>query len=339
MMKLAINGFGRIGRASLKIASAKPDIDVLAINDLADPEMLAYLFKYDSAYGHFNGSVEAVKEGDLNFLVVNGKKINLFSQSDPTKLPWKDLDIDVVLECTGFFEKDDSALAHITGGAKKVVVSAPTKGGTAQIFLLGVNHETYNNQPLISNASCTTNCISPVVQVLNTTFGIKKSLMTTIHAVTANQNIVDGTIKGKDFRRGRAGMSNMVPTSTGAAIATTQVIPSLANKFDGISIRVPVITGSLSDITMVMERNVTVEEINSALIEASKTPKYKGIIKATSDEIVSSDIVGSSFSAIVDLSMTRVVDGDLVKVLAWYDNEWGYSNRLVEMAQHVHTNS
>jgi glyceraldehyde 3-phosphate dehydrogenase len=269
-----------------------------------------------------------------HLIVDNALACVLLSEKDPVNLPWKDLDVDVVLECTGFFVKDDAAKAHIEAGAKKVVVSAPTKGGTAQTLLLGANHDSYSGNDLISNASCTTNCVSPVVSVLHKKFGIVKSALTTIHAVTAGQNVVDGPPNPKkpDMRRARAAGWNMVPTSTGAAKATAEVIPELKGMFDGIAIRVPIITGSISDITMLLAKKTTVEEVNNALEEASKKPFYEGILKTTYEPIVSSDIIGSTYSSIVDLSMTKVIDGDLVKILAWYDNEWGYSNRLVEMA-------
>ncbi len=328
--RIAINGFGRIGRASYKIAFDKPDVEIVAINDLTSPEILVHLLKYDSAYGRYGKDIRL--EG--NTLVVNGKKTVITAEKDPEKLPWKDLNVDVVLECTGRFTQDDAAVAHIRAGAKKVIVSAPTKGGETQTFLRGVNDEQYLGQNVISNASCTTNCISPVVAAIHEKFKIVKSIMTTVHAITAEQNLVDGPPPPlhPDLRRARAAGYNMVPTTTGAAKATTSVIPELKGLFDGISIRVPIITGSISDITMLVSRKTTVEEINQALTEAAANPRYKNVMTVTNEPIVSSDIVGSPFSAICDLSMTKVVDGDLVKVLAWYDNEWGYSNRLVEMA-------
>jgi len=271
------------------------------------------------------------------YLVVDGKKTLVLSQTEPDKLPWKELGVDVVLECTGRFTEDDMAALHIKAGAKKVVVSAPTKGGVTEIFLLGVNNEKYKGQQVVSNASCTTNNISPVIAVLHSKFKILKSAMTTVHAVTAEQNNVDGPPPKlhPDLRRARASGFNIVPTTTGAAKATTKTIPDLEGKFDGIAIRVPVVTGSLSDLTMLVSRKTTVDEVNKVLLDASKESKYNGILSATYEPIVSSDIIGSPFSAIVDLSLTKVIDGDLVKVLAWYDNEWGYSNRLVEMAMLV----
>jgi glyceraldehyde 3-phosphate dehydrogenase len=351
--RIAINGFGRIGRQSFKIAFEKPELEITAVNDLTNPRILAHLLKYDTAYGLYTKEIYVeedcvkvslesnkgekeffTKSGKKNYLVVDGRKTLVLAEKDATKLPWKDLNIDVVLECTGRFTDANSSEVHIQSGAKKVVVSAPTKGGNIPIFLLGVNDSQYLGQNIISNASCTTNCISPVINIMHKKFGIKKSVMTTVHALTNNQSVVDSAPFGEDvdMRRSRAAGYNMSPTTTGAAKATTKVIPELDGLFDGISVRVPIITGSLSDITMLLNKSVTVEEVNNAFLEAKKEKQYKGILDATYEPISSSDIIGSTFSSIVDLSMTRVVDGDLVKVLAWYDNEWGYSNRLVEMA-------
>lgn len=351
--RLAINGFGRIGRSSFRIAFGKDGVEIVAINDLVNPRVLAHLLKYDSAYGIYDKEVWVEEDGKVvkleeytgqkdffttsgkeNYLVVEGKKTRVFAEKDPAVLPWGDLKIDVVLECTGKFTENDSAKAHITAGAKKVVVSAPTKGGEAQTFLIGVNDGQYLGQNLISNASCTTNCIAPVIAVMHSKFKVLKAVMSTVHAVTANQSVVDGppSASKPDLRRSRAAGWNIVPTSTGAAKATTLVIPDLAGKFDGISLRVPIITGSISDITMVVEKKTTVEEVNQAFLDAKEDPKYKSVIDATYTPLVSSDIVKSTYSAVVDLGMTRVVGEDLVKILAWYDNEWGYSCRLVEMA-------
>ena len=351
--KIAINGFGRIGRSAFKIAFDRDDAEISAINDLANPRVLAHLLKYDSAYGVYDKEIYVEEDGkkvsvkdfrgekdffsmvaDETFLVVSGKKIPIFSQKDPAALPWNDLNIDVVLECTGFFTENDASLAHIKAGAKKVVVSAPTKGGSIQTFLKGVNEEQYLGQNAISNASCTTNCTSPVISIIHSKFNILKAAMTTIHAVTAGQNIVDGPPNPRkpDLRRARSGAFNIIPTSTGAAKATTKVIPDLEGKFDGIAMRVPVVTGSITDITMLVEKKTSVDEINKAFETAKKNPLYQDVIDVTYEPLVSSDIIGNSFSAVIDLGMTRVVDGDLVKVLAWYDNEWGYSNRLVEIA-------
>lgn len=326
--RIAINGFGRIGRAAFKIILDRKDCEVVAINDLGSPENLAYLLKYDTAYKKYNHEVSF----DEKNIILDGKKVPIFAEKDPTVLPWKDYKVDVVLECTGHFVKDDSAKAHITAGAKGVVISAPAKGenNTIQTFLRGVNDQNYLGQDVVSNASCTTNCIAPVVEVINRHFKILKSVMTTVHSYTASQSIVDGP--NKDFREGRAGAQNMVPTSTGAAIATTKVIPELKGLFDGISIRVPTIVGSLSDMTFVVEKKTSVEEINKILEEESNSNRYRGILGVTREPLVSSDIIGTTESSIVDLGLTRVIDGDLVKILAWYDNEWGYSVRLVEMA-------
>ncbi len=357
-MKIAINGFGRIGRQTYKIALEKPNIEVVAINDIASPRVLAHLLKYDTAYGIFSKEIKLQEDGRLTepegdektedhfyqatdslpkttYLVVDGKKTLLLAQKDPALLPWKDLGVDVVLECTGRLTKDGAAQVHITAGAKKVVVSAPVSGeGGIQTFLLGVNDATYKDQAIISNASCTTNCIAPVMRVINDNFGVVKSTMTTIHAVTAEQNLVDGAPPGlhADLRRARAGICNMIPTTTGAAKAVGEVIPSLKGIFDGLAVRVPIITGSLSDLTILIAKKTTKEEINQAFLAAEKNPQYKGVLQTTFEPIVSSDIIGNTHSAIVDLSLTKVIDGDLVKVVAWYDNEWGYSNRLVETA-------
>jgi len=356
MIKLAINGFGRIGRQAFKIAFDRDDVEIVAINDLSNARALAHLLIYDSVYGEYDRSVKILEDGneiDFDddtvpmsfdqtdakevFLVVDGHKVQVFAQKDPAQLPWGQYDVDVVLECTGFFTKDGAAKAHLDAGAKRVVVSAPTSGGNVQTFLKGVNHDKYAGEAIISNASCTTNCVSPVTAVIEQAFGIKKAMMTTVHAVTVNQELVDSVPGGPkaDMRRSRSGMVNIVPTSTGAAEATAEVFPHLAGKFDGLAIRVPVITGSLSDFTLVVEKPTTVEEVNEAFLEASKNPFYEGVLAVTYAPLVSTDIIGSSYSAIVDLSLTHVVDGDLVKVLAWYDNEWGYSNRLVEMAVEV----
>lgn len=356
MIKIAINGFGRIGRSALKIALQKPELEVVAINDLTNPRILAHLLKHDSAYGTFFKDVSVEEDGKAvrvsdkgmapdreffaqtgrrNFLVVGGKKILILAQRDPTGLPWKQLGVDVVLECTGRFTTNAAAGQHIKAGARKVVISANAKDDVTPTILLGVNAGLDNGGGnVISNASCTTNCVSPVIAVLHSNFKVIKSAMTTVHAVTSGQNLVDGPPNPQkpDLRRARAAGWNMIPTSTGAAKATTKAIPELAGKFDGVSIRVPIITGSISDVTALVETKTSVEEVNQAFIEAKSNSWFKNVLDATYEPLVSSDIIGNPHSAIVDLSMTKVVDGDLVKVLAWYDNEWGYSNRLVEMA-------
>ena len=327
--RVAINGFGRIGRAAFKILLEKPDIEVVAINDLTESDILAHLLRYDTAYGHYKKTV-ATESGAL---LIDGKKFPVFAEPDPKKLPWKKLAVDVVLECTGRFTDTVSAQQHILAGAKKVILSAPTKDGddATPTFLIGVNEDTYQRQDVLSNASCTTNSLAPIAKILHDTFGIEKALMTTIHSYTADQNIQDGP--HKDLRRARAAAQNIVPTTTGAAIAVTETIPELKGLFDGIAVRVPTIVVSLSDCTFVLKRKTTKEEINQVLKDASLTARYQQVLGVTEEPLVSSDFIGSPYSSIVDLSMTKVVDGDLVKVVAWYDNEWGYSNRLVEMAQ------
>ena len=325
-IRVAINGFGRIGRAAFKIILASNRYEVVAINDLASAQSLAYLLKYDTVYGRYDKKV--VAKG--NDIYVNGKKYQITAEPDPKKLPWKKLKIDVVLECTGRFVKDGLATDHIKAGAKKVIISAPSKGGNIDTYLLGVNQGDYKNQKVISNASCTTNCIAPVAQVLVSKFGVDKAMMTTIHSYTADQSLVDGPHK-KDFRRGRTAGQNIVPTSTGAAVATGLVVPELAGLFDGLSLRVPTPIVSLADFTFVLKKDVTVSQVNNALIAASKTKRYQGILGVTDEPVVSSDFIGDPRSSIVDLPLTQVVGGNMVKVIAWYDNEWGYSARLVEM--------
>ena len=333
--RIAINGFGRIGRASFKIALENPDSEIVAINDLTDGQVLAHLLKYDTAYGVYPRTVTTDTVGSELYLSVDRKKTLVLSEKDPARLPWKDLDVDVVLECTGRFTKDGAAKAHLDAGAKKVIISAPVDGaGDVPTFLKGVNHANYLGQNIISNASCTTNCISPVVAVIHAKFGILKSVMNTVHGITAEQNLVDGPPPGlhNDLRRARAAGYNLIPTTTGAAKATASVVSNLKDKFDGTAIRVPVLVGSISDVIMLVAKKVTAAEVNQAFVEAAAEPFYKGVLDVTSEPLVSSDIIGNSHSSIVDLSMTKVVDGDLVKVMAWYDNEWGYSSRLVEMA-------
>jgi len=323
--QVAINGFGRIGRTTLRAALQLPEVEVVAINDLTDNTTLAHLFLHDSTYGRFAGDVAA--DGDQ--LLIDGREIAMFSERDPKKLPWKKLGIDVVIESTGVFTDEASASAHLLAGAKAVLISAPAKGGDVPTGVVGVNalHPTPKRR-IFSNASCTTNCITPVMAILEGEVGISKAMMTTIHAYTADQNLQDGP--HKDLRRARAAAENIVPTTTGAAKVTGEVIPTLKTTFDGLAFRVPVPAGSLSDITAVTKRSVTVDEINELFIRHSDKGRYKGIMQATFEPLVSTDIVGSTFSAIVDLSLTKVVDGNLLKVVAWYDNERGYSQRLIE---------
>lgn len=330
MLRVAINGFGRIGRNAFKAGFGRAGVEFVAINDLTDTKTLSYLLKYDTVYGRYSKEVSH----DEHHLIVDGKEIKAFAEKDPSKLPWKDLDIDVVLECTGVFLTEEKAKLHIDGGAKRVIISAPNKGGNINTYVLGVNDAKYgSNELILDNASCTTNCVAPVAAIMHAVFGIEKAMMTTIHAYTADQVLVDGP--HKDLRRGRSAAQNIVPTTTGAAIATTHTIPELKGLFDGLAIRVPVACGSLTDFTFLLKKTVTVEDINKAFKEAKKNPLYSHVIDITEEPIVSSDIVGSPYSSIVDLSLTKVVDGNLVKVIAWYDNEWGYSNRLVEMAIEV----
>ena len=328
--KVAINGFGRIGRTAFKVAQYHPEIEIVAINDLADNENLAYLLRRDSVYGQY--SEEVAVDGDK--LIVGGIEVLMLSEPDPLKLPWKDLDVDVVIESTGFFVETSKANLHIQAGAKAVIISAPSKGDNpAPTGVIGANELSVKQGNIFSNASCTTNCVSPIMSILEAEFGIVKAMMTTVHAYTSTQNIQDGP--QKDFRRGRAGAYNIVPTSTGAAKATTEVVPTLKNKFDGIAIRVPVITGSLSDITAVLKQKTTVDELNKIFEEKADKGLYKGVLAYATDPLVSADVVGSSYSAIFDPDFTRVIDGDFIKVVAWYDNESGYSTRLVEQVINV----
>lgn len=324
-MNIAINGFGRIGRTAAKILADRPEANLVAINDLSDPQTLAHLLRYDTSYGKFKYAVKV--EGDN--IIINDKKIQCFAEKDPSKLPWDELGIDVVLECTGHFTDPEGAQNHIKAGARRVIISAPPKGAV-DTFVIGVNEDKLGSESIISNASCTTNCITPVAAVVFREFGILKAMMTTIHSYTADQNLQDGP--HKDLRRARAAAENIVPTTTGAAISATEVIPELRGLFDGMAIRVPTPVGSLSDFTFLTKKKTTTEEVNQAFIEASKEPRFKGILEVTDEPLVSSDFVGNSASAIVDLSLTKVIDGDLVKVVAWYDNEYGYSSRLVDLA-------
>jgi len=326
MLRVAINGFGRIGRAAFKIAFDREDMQVVAINDPHDHETMAYLLKYDTMYGHFHHPV-TVEGSDL---VVNGERIKLYGDRDPANLPWKELDIDIVIEATGVFRTTELAKAHVDeAGARAVIISAPAKDGETPTYVQGVNSDEMAAASVISNASCTTNCISPVMEVLENTFGVEKAMMTTIHSYTNGQALVDGI--HKDARRGRAAAQNIIPTTTGAAVATTKTIPELAGKFDGLAVRVPTAVVSLSDITVVLDTNVTVEQVNEAFIAAAQQERYQGILAVTDEPLVSSDFIGSTFSSIVDLSLTKVVAGNLVKVIAWYDNEWGYTSRLIDM--------
>jgi len=330
-MNLAINGFGRIGRQALRIIQDKhPDVNVVLINDLTDGATLAHLFKYDSSYGVYKGKAE-FKDGKL---ITEHDEILITAEKDPTKLPHKDMQVDVVLECTGRFTKREDAAMHLTAGAKKVIISAPCKDKADGTFCIGVNEDTYDNATMhvISNASCTTNCLAPMVKVLNDTFGIKHGFMNTIHSYTNDQNLLD--LPHADLRRARAAAINLVPTSTGAAKAIGLVVPELAGKLDGISIRVPTPTGSINDVTVVTDKPVTIESVNAAFEEAAKG-RMKGILRVEHDPIVSHDIVGDPASSIIDAALTNVSGPNLVKIFAWYDNEWGYSNRIVELAEYI----
>ncbi len=328
-IKIAINGFGRIGRAAFKVILDGTGAEVVAINDLTDNETLAHLLKYDTVYGVYDKEVKALKDG----ISVSGKKYKILAEKDPAKLPWKELGVDVVLECTGFFTKYEDAEKHIFAGARKVIISAPSKSKEVNTYVMGVNdNKIKKNEKIISNASCTTNCIAPVMKVLEDEFGIEYSLMTTIHAYTADQNLVDGPHRGGDLRRARAAATNIAPTTTGAAIAVTKIIPSLLEKFDGLAVRTPVLVGSLSDITALLKKDVDIDKVNNAFKKAAKKASYKNILSVNSASIVSSDIIKNPYSTIVDLPLTKVVGKKLVKVIAWYDNEWAYSNRLAELA-------
>ncbi len=332
MIKVAINGFGRIGRTFFRLAYDKPEIRIVAINDLGDLENLAYLLKHDSVYGTYKEKVSVDTKN--NKLIVNNQKIDFIQEKDPVKLPWKKLGVDVAVESTGFFESFEGSSAHLKAGAKRVVISAPAKDDDESLklgatVLLGVNESDMEKVKITSNGSCTTNAVAPVVAILSERLGVKKAVLNTIHAYTATQRIVDGPDK-KDWRRGRAGAINLVPSTTGAAIAVTKAVKSLKNIFDGIAIRTPVPTVSLADITFVASRKTSVEEINKIFKEEAKKPRWKGILGATEEQMVSTDFIGIETASIVDLNFTKVIDGDLVKVLAWYDNEWGYSATLVE---------
>jgi len=328
-IRVAVNGAGRIGRAFIKKAINKEEIDLVAVNDLADKENIAYLIKHDSAYGISPLEIKGTNKG----IEIAGKEVVFISEPDPEKLPWKDLDIDVVVESTGFFTTYEKARAHIRAGAKRVVISAPAKSDpkddTEATILVGINDKDFETCEVSSNASCTTNGVSSLIEILRETIGVEKALLNTVHGYTSSQALVDAPDK-KDFRRGRAAAVNIIPTSTGAAKATTLAIPELKNKFDGIAVRVPVISGSLADVTFLASRDTTVEEVNKILKKASEEGKWKDIFTVSEEPLVSSDILSSEYASIVDLAMTRVVGGNLVKVMAWYDNEMGYTHTLVE---------
>ena len=328
MVKIAINGFGRIGRCAFKIALDRRDTEIVAINNRSgSPELFSHLIKYDTIYGIYNREVSF----DKNNIIIDGKPIRFFNESDPTNLPWKELDVDVVLECTGAFTDPAKAKAHLKSGAKKVVISAPAKGKGAKTIVIGANdYELTEDDKIISCASCTTNCIAPVMKVLEDKIGIKKAMMTTVHSYTPSQSLSDSP--SKSFRLSRAATENIIPSTTGASKTTALTIPSLTNKFDGLSIRVPTPTVPLCDLVAVTKRKTSIDEINNIFRQASKEAFYEGILISTDEELVSSDYIGNAHSCIVDLPLTNVVDEDLIKIVAWYDNEWGYSNRLVELS-------
>lgn len=323
-IRVAINGFGRIGRAFLKVANGRQEIEIVAVNDLGSVENFAYLLKYDTVYGTSNLDIRA--NTDKNSLMIDGQEIIFLTEKDPAKLPWKKLDIDVVVESTGLFASAEKSQAHVAAGAKRVVVTAPIKDG--QTVLVGMNEDKLEGCQISSNASCTTNAGSPLIAILDETLGIEKAVLNTVHAYTASQTLVDGLSK-KDFREGRAAAQNIVPSTTGAAIAVTKAFPRLEGKFDGISMRVPVVNGSIVDVTFISKRDTDVEEVNSILKKAATEPRWNGIFAVTEEDLVSSDIVGNRHASIADLAFTRVVGGNLVKVLAWYDNEMGYTETLV----------
>jgi len=332
MLRIAINGFGRIGRTFLKVGWERKNVEFVAVNDLTEPAHLAHLLKYDSVFRTWNHEVKAGKD----FLMIDGKKLPVSAETDPAKLPWAKYNVDVVIESTGRFTNMADASKHLEAGAKRVVISAPAK--ETPTFLMGVNHkQAKKSQKVINNASCTTNSIAPVAAIMDEVFGVKKAMMTTIHSVTAEQNLVDGLPPKlhPDLRRARSALVNMVPTSTGAAKAISEAMPKFKNKFDGIAVRVPTLDVSLSDFTFVLKKKVTVEEVNAAFKKAAASARWKGILGVTDEPVVSSDLIQTHYGSVVDLGMTRVVDGDLVKVLAWYDNEWGYSERLMDMVEHV----
>lgn len=329
MKKIAINGFGRIGRAALKIIMDHPGLEIAAVNDLMGIDNAAYLLKYDSVYGRYPHEVSV---GD-NFLNINDKKILYLSEKDPTQLPWKNLEIDVVLECTGLFTTRENAEKHIQAGAKYAIISAPTKSKDTPTVIHGVNTKD-GKTAVFSCASCTTNNIGPLIEVLDRRIGIQKAILNTIHAYTASQALVDAPSR-KSPRSGRAAAVNLIPASTGAAVATAKALPRMEGKFDGVAIRTPVPVGSISDITFLSARSTSIEEINNILTEESRTDRYKSVIAVSNEPLVSSDIIQSEYASIIDLGMTRVVDGDLVKIMAWYDNEWGFTNQMVRQIMEI----
>lgn len=328
--KIGINGFGRIGRNAFKLAFDRSDLEIVAVNDLTDTKTLAYLLKHDSNYGTYKHDVSYDDKG----IIVNGQHIQVTAEKDPAALPWGALDVEIVIESTGRFTEKETAELHIKAGAKRVIISGPTKSDGVDTIVLGANEDKIEGaSEVISNASCTTNSLGAVMAVLDAEFGVQKSLLTTVHSYTASQALQDAPVK--DLREGRNAAENIVPTSTGAAIAVTKTLPQLEGKFDGLSIRVPTPVVSISDVTVLFERDVTVEEINNAFKKAAQEPYYQGILGVSEEPLVSRDYIGNSHSGVVDLLLTKVVGGNLGKVMVWYDNEWGYSNRLVELVADV----
>jgi glyceraldehyde 3-phosphate dehydrogenase len=323
--RVVINGLGRIGRAILKLVIEEPAFDLVAINDLVDVENLAYLLRFDTVYGRYPKRVTV----DAKNLVVAGRQVRTLSQRDPSQLPWKELDVELVFECTGALTRREDLEKHVHAGARAVLLSAPSKSTEVETIVHGANKAS-DNSAIISCASCTTNCITPIVEVIGRRVGFEKAMMTTVHAYTSSQSLVDGP--NKRFRRGRAAAANLVPATTGAAQATTRALPDYAGRFDGIAIRAPIPVGSIADITFVTSRKTTVDEVNQILAEEAETERYAGVLGVSRDPLVSSDIIGDPRASIVDLDLTRVVDGDLVKVMSWYDNEWGYANQMVREA-------
>ena len=329
MAKVAINGLGRIGRATLKIVMDTPDLELVAVNDLASTDNIAYLIRYDTVYGRYEHPVSS----EPGCLRINGTRVQAIREMDPEKLPWADLGIDTVFECTGAFTRADDLAKHVQAGAKTVILSAPTKSEDVPTIVHGVNIPGETSSHVISCASCTTNCITPVIEIMGRRVGISKATMTTIHAYTASQSLVDAV--DKNVRRGRAGGANLVPTSTGAAIATAKALPQYKNRFDGVAVRVPIPVGSIADIVFLTTRRTSVDEINAVFKQEAQTERYVGILGVAEDPIVSSDIIKDPRASIIDLTMTQVVDGDLVKVMSWYDNEWGYANQMVREAVRI----
>lgn len=328
--KIAINGFGRIGRSAFKIAWERSDLEIVAINDLTDTKTLAYLLKHDSNYGEYGRQVDVTEDE----LIVDGKPVKVLAEKDPTNLPWGEMNVDVVIESTGLFTDKDGAGKHLTAGAKRVVISGPTKSDGVDTIVLGTNDSKIKGAtPIVSNASCTTNSLGAVMAILDAEFGVEKSMLTTVHSYTASQRLQDAP--AKDLREGRNAAENIVPTTTGAAIAVTKTLPQLTGKFDGLSVRVPTPVVSLSDVTALLRRDVTVEQVNEVFKKAAADSFYQGILGVSEDPLVSRDFIGNSHSGIVDLPLTKVVGGNMVKIMVWYDNEWGYSNRLVELVADV----